>query len=125
MLVFVGLKHGNELIFRPIDDCRHPGSHLPGFLMAGDAFGRQVLAERLVADGRAVFTPVTSGVIGGLDIEVDGGIKASTVGEVAAAGANVFVAGTAVFGAPDYRAAITGIRRKPPIDWSRGDDIPF
>jgi len=44
------------------------------------------------------------------DIEVDGGIKASTVGEVAAAGANVFVAGTAVFGAPDYAAAITGIR---------------
>lgn len=46
----------------------------------------------------------------GLDIEVDGGIKASTVGAVAEAGANVFVAGTAVFGAPDYRAAITGIR---------------
>jgi ribulose-phosphate 3-epimerase len=45
-----------------------------------------------------------------LDIEVDGGIKASTVGAVAEAGANVFVAGTAVFGAPDYRAAIAGIR---------------
>ena len=44
------------------------------------------------------------------EIEVDGGIKASTVGEAAAAGANVFVAGTAVFGAPDYRAAIAGIR---------------
>jgi ribulose-phosphate 3-epimerase len=45
-----------------------------------------------------------------LDIEVDGGIKASTVGEAAAAGANVFVAGTAVFGAPDYQGAISGIR---------------
>jgi ribulose-phosphate 3-epimerase len=45
-----------------------------------------------------------------LEIEVDGGIKASTVGAAAAAGANVFVAGTAVFGAPDYRAAIAGIR---------------
>jgi ribulose-phosphate 3-epimerase len=45
-----------------------------------------------------------------LEIEVDGGIKADTVGPVAAAGANVFVAGTAVFGAPDYRAAIRGIR---------------
>jgi len=45
-----------------------------------------------------------------LDIQVDGGIKASTVGAVAEAGANVFVAGTAVFGAPDYRAAISGIR---------------
>src|SRR5512135_2465685 len=45
-----------------------------------------------------------------LDIEVDGGIKGDTVGRVAAAGANVFVAGTAVFGAPDYAAAIAGIR---------------
>jgi ribulose-phosphate 3-epimerase len=45
-----------------------------------------------------------------LDIEVDGGIKASTAGAVAEAGANAFVAGTAVFGAPDYRAAISGIR---------------
>jgi len=45
-----------------------------------------------------------------LQIEVDGGIKADTVGPVAAAGANVFVAGTAVFGAPDYARAIRGIR---------------
>jgi ribulose-phosphate 3-epimerase len=45
-----------------------------------------------------------------LEIEVDGGIKADTVAEVAAAGANVFVAGTAVFGAKDYAAAIRGIR---------------
>jgi ribulose-phosphate 3-epimerase len=45
-----------------------------------------------------------------LEIEVDGGIKADTVAEVAAAGANVFVAGTAVFEAKDYAAAIRGIR---------------
>ena len=45
-----------------------------------------------------------------LDIEVDGGIKHDTVGAVAAAGANVFVAGTAVFGASDYRAAIRDLR---------------
>ena len=45
-----------------------------------------------------------------LDIEVDGGIKAETVGKVAAAGANVFVAGTAVFGAKNRRGAIAGIR---------------
>jgi ribulose-phosphate 3-epimerase len=46
-----------------------------------------------------------------LEIEVDGGIKADTVAEVAAAGANVFVAGTAVFGAKDYAAAIRGLRQ--------------
>jgi ribulose-phosphate 3-epimerase len=45
-----------------------------------------------------------------LEIEVDGGVKAETAGKVVAAGANVLVAGTAVFGAKDYRAAIAGIR---------------
>jgi ribulose-phosphate 3-epimerase len=45
-----------------------------------------------------------------LEIQVDGGIKPSTVGAVAEAGANAFVAGTAVFGASDYRAAIQAIR---------------
>jgi len=46
-----------------------------------------------------------------LEIQVDGGIKAETIGRCAAAGANVFVAGTAVFGAPDRAAAIAGLRR--------------
>jgi ribulose-phosphate 3-epimerase len=45
-----------------------------------------------------------------LEIEVDGGIKADNAGLVAAAGANVLVAGTAVFGAKDYREAIDAIR---------------
>ncbi|HET9552009.1 MAG TPA: ribulose-phosphate 3-epimerase [Anaeromyxobacteraceae bacterium] len=45
-----------------------------------------------------------------LEIQVDGGIKPDTVGQVAAAGANVFVAGTAVFGQADYRKAIADIR---------------
>ncbi|WP_242346664.1 ribulose-phosphate 3-epimerase [Anaeromyxobacter terrae] len=45
-----------------------------------------------------------------LEIEVDGGVKPETAGLVAGAGANVLVAGTAVFGAPDYRAAIGAIR---------------
>jgi len=45
-----------------------------------------------------------------LEIQVDGGVRASTVGEVARAGANVFVAGTAVFGAKDYRTAVHDIR---------------
>ncbi len=45
-----------------------------------------------------------------LEIEVDGGVKADTAGVIAAAGANVLVAGTAVFGAKDYAAAIAGIR---------------
>jgi ribulose-phosphate 3-epimerase len=42
-------------------------------------------------------------------IEVDGGIDANTVGSVAEAGATLFVAGSAIFGAPDPAAAYTAI----------------
>ena len=45
-----------------------------------------------------------------LEIEVDGGVNPEKAGVVAAAGANALVAGTAVFGAPDYRGAIEAIR---------------
>jgi ribulose-phosphate 3-epimerase len=41
------------------------------------------------------------------EIEVDGGIDATTIGQASAAGANVFVAGTAVFGAAGGPAAAT------------------
>lgn len=45
-------------------------------------------------------------------IQVDGGVNEETVGAAAAAGATVFVAGTAVFGKPDYQAAIGGLRKQ-------------
>ncbi|HTT72188.1 MAG TPA: ribulose-phosphate 3-epimerase [Anaeromyxobacteraceae bacterium] len=48
-----------------------------------------------------------------LDIEVDGGLKADTVAAPLGAGANVLVAGTAIFGAKDYRAAIAALRQPP------------
>lgn len=43
-------------------------------------------------------------------IEVDGGVKASNAADVARAGGTLLVAGSAVFNAPDYKAAIAGIR---------------
>jgi ribulose-phosphate 3-epimerase len=43
-------------------------------------------------------------------IEVDGGINSETIHAVSRAGCDVFVAGSAVFGAPDYRAAIQKLR---------------
>ena len=46
-----------------------------------------------------------------LDIEVDGGIGPETIGPVVAAGATVFVAGSAVFGANSYAGAIEAMRR--------------
>ena len=45
-----------------------------------------------------------------LDIEVDGGIKAENIGHVASFGANIFVAGSSVFGKPDRAAAIATLR---------------
>lgn len=45
------------------------------------------------------------------DIEVDGGITPDNAGQVVSAGANVLVAGTAVFGADDPPAALEALRR--------------
>ena len=43
-------------------------------------------------------------------LEVDGGVKASNIGEIAAAGADMFVAGSAIFGQPDYKQVIDQMR---------------
>ena len=43
-------------------------------------------------------------------LEVDGGIKVDNIRQVAAAGADTFVAGSAIFGQPDYRAVIDAMR---------------
>lgn len=45
-------------------------------------------------------------------LEVDGGIGPGSVGRASRAGADVFVAGTAVFGAEDYAAAVAALRRE-------------
>jgi ribulose-phosphate 3-epimerase len=44
-------------------------------------------------------------------LEVDGGVKAGNIGDIAAAGADTFVAGSAIFGADDYKAEIEAMRR--------------
>ena len=44
-------------------------------------------------------------------IEIDGGVNAGTIAAIAAAGVDVFVAGSAIFGSPDYRATIAEFRR--------------
>ena len=47
-----------------------------------------------------------------MDIEVDGGINAQTARLAISAGANVLVAGSAIFGAPDFAAAVKNLRQK-------------
>jgi ribulose-phosphate 3-epimerase len=44
-------------------------------------------------------------------LEVDGGVKIDNIGAIAAAGADTFVAGSAIFGSADYGATITAMRR--------------
>ncbi len=43
-------------------------------------------------------------------LEVDGGVKVDNIAEIARAGADTFVAGSAIFGARDYKATITSMR---------------
>ncbi|MEL7185130.1 MAG: ribulose-phosphate 3-epimerase [Pseudomonadota bacterium] len=50
----------------------------------------------------------------GMDIrlEIDGGVKVDNIGEIAAAGADTFVAGSAIFGSGDYAETISAMRRE-------------
>lgn len=46
-----------------------------------------------------------------IQLEVDGGVKTENIGQIAASGADTFVAGTAIFGQPDYAAVIEQMRK--------------
>ena len=84
----------------------------PGF--GGQAFipsslGKlKVIRERITALGKPV------------RLEVDGGIKPDNIRAVAAAGADVFVAGSAIFGSKDYAATIAQMRREIAAAAARG-----
>jgi ribulose-phosphate 3-epimerase len=75
----------------------------PGF--GGQSFIPSALAklrevrERIDASGRAI------------RLEIDGGVKTDNIGEIARAGADTFVAGSAIFGEKDYRAVISTLLR--------------
>ena len=76
----------------------------PGF--GGQQFIRSVLPKiaevrrRIKDSGRDVW------------LEVDGGIKTDNIGEIARAGADTFVAGSAIFGSKDYAATIREMRAR-------------
>jgi len=76
----------------------------PGF--GGQKFIRSALTKlaqarkRIDASGRPV------------RLEIDGGVKADNIGEIARAGADTFVAGSAIFGSKDYAATIAAMRKE-------------
>jgi ribulose-phosphate 3-epimerase len=78
----------------------------PGF--GGQAFIAETLDKLRLLRERVDTTMQRTGRP--LLIEVDGGVKASNIARVAEAGADVFVAGSAVFGASDRAQAIRGMR---------------
>jgi len=58
----------------------------------------RAVRERIVKSGREVW------------LEVDGGVRVDNIAEIARAGADTFVAGSAIFGTPDYRVTIAAMR---------------
>lgn len=54
-----------------------------------------------------------------VDIEIDGGINASTIEDITEAGANVLVAGSAVYGSDDYAETITELKRLGEKGWAK------
>ena len=54
--------------------------------------------QRIKATGRDIW------------LEIDGGVKTGNIRSIAEAGADTFVAGSAIFGKGDYRATITAMR---------------
>ena len=73
-------------------------------------FGGQKFIPQALGKVRALREMAEARGLRDLWIEVDGGIGPQNVAEVARAGANVFVAGSAVFGAPDYAAVIAAMK---------------
>ncbi len=75
-------------------------------------FGGQAFIESQLAKIAALRTLIDS-TGRPIALQVDGGVTLKTGPRVLAAGADTLVAGTAVFGAPDYAAAIAGLRSAP------------
>jgi len=73
-------------------------------------FGGQTFIAESLAAVRLVRERLDADASGEVRLEIDGGIHAGNIGAARAAGADMFVAGTAIFGAPDYAAAIAELR---------------
>lgn len=73
-------------------------------------FGGQQFLDNIMPKVRSVYD-AAAGIARTIDLEVDGGINSDTAVVCSRNGANVFVAGSYVFGAPDYSERIGAIRR--------------
>jgi ribulose-phosphate 3-epimerase len=78
----------------------------PGF--GGQTFIPRALAK--LADARQRIDRAREAGGGEILLEIDGGVKIDNIAEIARAGADTFVAGSAIFGSGDYRATIASMR---------------
>jgi ribulose-phosphate 3-epimerase len=78
----------------------------PGF--GGQSFIPEALAKLALARERIDAVVARTGR--SIRLEVDGGVKIDNIGAIARAGADTFVAGSAIFGAKDYTATIAAMR---------------
>ncbi len=76
--------------------------------------GQQFIASALpkIAEARRRIDRVAQATGREIWLEVDGGVKADNIAEIARAGADTFVAGSAIFGAKDYAATIADMRAR-------------
>jgi ribulose-phosphate 3-epimerase len=74
-------------------------------------FGGQSFIESTLAKLKAARRIIDASGLP-IRLEVDGGVKVDNIGRIAAAGADTFVAGSAIFGSPDYAATIAAMRRE-------------
>jgi ribulose-phosphate 3-epimerase len=74
-------------------------------------FGGQEFIESVVPKITAVRSLIDRSGLP-IRLEVDGGVKVANIGRIAAAGADTFVAGSAIFGAKDYAGTIAAMRRE-------------
>ncbi|CAN5460416.1 ribulose-phosphate 3-epimerase [soil metagenome] len=82
-------------------------------------FGGQSFLPLVLPKVRALRAMITAQKLA-VDLEIDGGISAETIGPAAVAGANVFVAGNAVFTKKPYAAAIAALKQAAQAAVSRG-----
>lgn len=75
-------------------------------------FGGQSFISSVLPKIRRLRRMLDERELAGVALEVDGGVKSANIGEIAEAGADTFVAGSAIFGAPDYRSVIAEMRRQ-------------
>jgi len=79
----------------------------PGF--GGQSFIASALDK--LREARALLDAYRAASGRTIRLEIDGGVKVDNIGSIAAAGADTFVAGSAIFGAKDYAATIREMRR--------------